>query len=181
MSTRRFPTRRFPTRRFIDRFRPDVRLPDIRLPGRGDDTSRPAPILNAHFRVLIGQHEVGVARISELHLSDPGQTADGVVQTLTLTRAIDADRTFYRWRIEAAAGKDDRRRVRIHHLYQPGDETPAWTFTLLGALPVRWSGPRFDAIRPELAWEELELSYKTIGWILPKSGGDGRADEGTSR
>ena len=175
------PTRRSPTGRFIDRFRPNIRLPDIRLPGRGDDRNRPAPILNAHFRVEIGRVEVGVARISELHLSDPGATADEVVQTLTLSRAIDTDRTFYRWRIEAAAGKDDRRRVRIHHLRQPGDATPAWTFTLLGALPVRWTGTRFDAIRPEVAWEDLELSYTTIGWNLPKSGGDGRDDEGTPR
>jgi phage tail-like protein len=170
-----------PTRRFIDRFRPEVRLPqvrrpELRQPGRG--VGRPQPILNAHFRVEIGRQEVGVARISELQLSDPARTADAVAQTLTLARAIDADRTFYRWRIEAARGKDDRRRVRIHHLRAPGEETPAWTFTLISAWPVRWTGPRFDAAAPEIAWEELELSYTTISWVLPKPTGDARDDTG---
>lgn len=167
--------RAMPTRRFIDRFRPDIRLPGIRLPGSG--AGRPEPILNAHFRVEIGQDEVGVARISDLQLSDPDRTAQGVAQTVTLTRAIDADRTFYRWRIEAARGRDERRRVRVHHLRRPGDETPAWTFTLISAVPVRWTGPRFDAVRPEIAWEELELSYTTISWVLPKPS-DTRDDQG---
>lgn len=167
-----------PTRRFIDRFRPQIRLPDIRLPGIGPDGGRPEPVLNAHFRVSIGQSEVGVARISDLQLSDPKQTADSLAQTVTLTRAIDADRTFYRWRVETARGRDDRRRVRIHHLRRPGDKTPAWSFTLISAFPVRWTGPRFDAVQPEVAWEELELSYTTISWVLPKPDGGAREDEG---
>lgn len=169
-----------PTRRFIDRFRPDIRLPEIRRPGRHAD-ERLEPILNAHFRVVIGKTELGVARISDLHLSDPENTAEAVAQTVTLTRAIDADRTFYRWRLEAARGRKDRRRVRIHHLHRPGDETPAWSFTLISAFPVRWTGPRFDAIRPEVAWEELEISYATISWVLPKPTGDARDEKGDER
>ncbi|WP_027287914.1 phage tail protein [Rhodovibrio salinarum] len=169
-----------PTRRFVDRFRPNIRLPDLRVPGFAAGGGRPDPILNGHFRVLIGETEVGVRQVSDLQLTDPKRTADGAAQTVTLTRAIDSDQTFYRWRRDAARSGDDRRRVRIHHLRQPWDETPAWTFTLLQAFPVRWTGPRFDAVWPELALEELELSYTTISWVLAKPKGDARDDEGNT-
>jgi phage tail-like protein len=41
----------------------------------------------------------------------------------------------------------------------------AWRLTR--AWPVRWSGPAFDAMSGEIAWEELELAYDDLEWLDP--------------
>jgi hypothetical protein len=39
----------------------------------------------------------------------------------------------------------------------------AWR--LVGAWPVRWSGPAFNAMTSELAFEELELTFADLVWL----------------
>ena len=41
----------------------------------------------------------------------------------------------------------------------------AWRF--VRAWPIRWSGPDFDALRDDIAWEELELTFDDLLWLKP--------------
>jgi phage tail-like protein len=124
------------------------------------------PLNNGFFRVQIGKREIGISSISPLQLSDPTKTEPDQKQTIILKRAIDRSQLFYAWRRQVTAGLRDRRPVRILHLDRPGEEGfPVNVFTLLAAQPIRWTGPSFDALNPDLAFEEIELSYASLLWI----------------
>ena len=41
-------------------------------------------------------------------------------------------------------------------------DSAALTLHLLSCVPVSWSGPKFDAIKGEIAVEQLELAYETV-------------------
>ena len=124
------------------------------------------PLNNGYFRVRVGKQEIDVSWISPLQLVDSNDEGSEPKQTVVLRRAIDKNQLFYAWRRRVAANLEDRRPVRILHLDRPGDEGfPVNVFTLLAATPVRWTGPCFDAMQPDLALEEIELSYHSLLWI----------------
>lgn len=133
-------------------------------PGAGTGDDPVDPVSNAHFRVLIDKEEIAVARISALQTPASGATQVDGALSIRLTRAIDGNRLLWEWRRAAAAGRRRRRRVRILHRRRPGDRVPLNVFTLIGAEPLRWTGPRFDAIEPDVALEEIEISYRTVVW-----------------
>lgn len=124
------------------------------------------PLNNGFFKVRVGKQEIGVSWISPLQLTDTSKAGPELKQTVILKRAIDRSQLFYAWRRRVAANLRDRRPVRILHLDRPGDEGfPVNVFTLLAAQPIRWTGPCFDAVNPDLAFEEIELSYASLLWI----------------
>lgn len=124
------------------------------------------PLNNGYFRVQVGKREIDVSWISPLQLLDTNEAESEPKQTVILRRAIDRNQLFYDWRRQVVAKLRDRRPVRILHLDRPGDDGfPVNVFTLLAATPIRWTGPCFDAIQPDIAYEEIELSYRSLLWI----------------
>jgi len=118
------------------------------------------------FRVLIDEAELGFAAVSRLSSQDveDGRRYERVV----LRRALTRERDLYAWRRHILDGKDDRRTVTIEQLEAPGARAAnAWR--LLGARPVRWSGPEFDATETRIAYEEIELEFDDLVWLDPKT------------
>lgn len=116
-----------------------------------------------HFRVFIDEEEIGIAWISRLQLLDTDRADPHHPSTVTLARAIDHDRRLHDWRRGAAAGDAQPRTVEIFLLDRPNGK-PRHGWTLDAAVPVRWTGPGFDALSGGLAMEEIELAYRTILW-----------------
>lgn len=124
------------------------------------------PLLRtSFFRVLVGDVELGFAEISRLTSTDaePGERS-ARFEAVVLRRALTRSRELYIWRRNVLDGKDDRRAVTIQQLEAPaGAVANAWR--LVGARPVRWSGPDFDAMESRIAYEELELVFDDLVWL----------------
>jgi phage tail-like protein len=124
------------------------------------------PLLRtSFFRVLIDDLELGFAEVSPLSSSDDAADETGVhFETVVLRRALTRSRELYLWRRDVIAGKDDRRAVTIQQLETP-DGVVANAWRLIGARPVRWSGPDFNAMDTRIAYEELELAFDDLLWL----------------
>lgn len=134
------------------------------MPGREHE-----PLLRtSYFRVLIGERELGFAEISPLSSKTdagvPGQEHRQHFETVILRRALTRSTDLYDWRRRIVDGSDDRRDVTIHQLEGP-EGAAANTWRLIGAWPCRWSGPAFNALTSELAFEELELAFADLVWL----------------
>ena len=114
------------------------------------------------FRVLIEDAELGFVTISRLSSRDDEH--DRRYETVVLRRALTASRDLYTWRRQILDGKDDRRTVTIEQLDAPGARI-ANVWRLVGARPVRWTGPDFDAMESGIAYEEIELEFDDLVWL----------------
>ncbi len=129
----------------------------------------PEPLLRiSSFEVLIGDREIGFAQIGPLTSeTDPDGPRDRPVHrfaTVVLRRALTRSSELYDWRRLIVDGKDDRRDVTIRQLSAPGGKiVNSWK--LVGASPRRWSGPTFDAMNNDIAYEELELTFDDLVWL----------------
>ena len=131
------------------------------------------PLLRINsFEVLIGDRSVGFAEVSRLTSeTDPARAPErpsNRFATIVLKRALSTSTELYDWRRVIVSGKDDRRDVTIHQLATPGGKVVN-SWRLLGAWPCRWSGPAFDAMKSDVACEELELMFDDLIWLSPKS------------
>ena len=120
------------------------------------------------FEVLIGDREIGFAEVSRLTSeTDLSGVPDRPVHrfaTIVLKRALTTSTELYDWRRLILSGKDDRRDVTIRQLSAPGG-TIVNSWRLIGAWPCRWSGPAFDAMKNDVAFEELELTFEDLVWL----------------
>jgi phage tail-like protein len=124
------------------------------------------------FEVLIADQELGFAEVGSFTSQT---TLDGLTDRpvhrlapVVLRRALTTSTALYDWRRLIVAGKDDRRDVTIRQLSAPGGKiVNVWR--LVGAWPSRWSGPAFDAMHNDIAWEELELTFDDLVWLDPKA------------
>jgi phage tail-like protein len=127
------------------------------------------PLLRvSSFEVLIGDRELGFVQVGRLSSeSDLEALPDRPVHrfaTVVLRRALSTSTELYDWRRLIVGGKDDRRDVTIRQLSAPGGEiVNSWR--LVGAWPTRWSGPGFDALNDDIAFEELELTFDDLVWL----------------
>lgn len=127
------------------------------------------PLLRiSSFEVLIGDRELGFAQVSpltsETDPEGPPDRREHRFAAVVLRRALTTSTQLFDWRRAIAAGKDDRRDVTIRQLSAPGGEVVnAWR--LVRAWPSRWSGPAFDALDPDIAYEELELTFDDLLWL----------------
>lgn len=124
----------------------------------------------SHFRVFVGRREIGfcsVGRISsEGEVDELTGTSRDRFATIVLRRALSRSTDLYDWRRSVVAGKRDRRAVTIEQLDAAGGAVVnAWR--LERAWPCRWSGPAFDALATEIAFEELELAFDDVVWLPP--------------
>jgi phage tail-like protein len=122
------------------------------------------------FEVLIGDRNVGFAEVGPLtSQTDAAELPDRPVHrfaTIILRRALTTSTELYEWRRRIIDGKDDRRDVTIRQLSAPGGKiVNSWR--LVRAWPSRWSGPSFDAMKNDVACEELELTYDDLVWLSP--------------
>jgi phage tail-like protein len=135
---------------------------------------QPNPLLRVNcFQVLIGDREIGVAEVgrmtSETELSGLSERPVHRFATIVLRRALTTSTELYDWRRLIVNGKDDRREVTIRQLSAPGGKVVnAWR--LMRAWPCRWSGPAFDAMKNDVACEELELTFDDLVWLGPDTG-----------
>lgn len=160
---------------------PRPSVPEALQPERGQP--RPGDLsVAAHFIVAIDGHPLSCARVSGLEMAsrvdelaskkDPEHpknpervlwSAPAEHGTLLLTRALDGDRTLYAWRKEAMSGERAVRTVAISHLDGAGGDV-LHTWTLTSAWPLRWTGPRYDALHGGVALEELEIVFHQLTW-----------------
>jgi phage tail-like protein len=106
---------------------------------------------------------------SETELGAPSDRPVHRFAPIVLRRALTTSTELYDWRRLIASGKDDRRDVTIRQLSAPGGKiVNSWR--LMRAWPCRWSGPTFDAMKNDVAWEELELTFDDLVWLGPGAG-----------
>ena len=100
---------------------------------------------------------------------------------LVLRRGIGFSDDLWNWHAAYASGKGKRRDgviVLENDLHVP---LKMWQFAR-GHLPVRWSGPAFNAKASEVAIESLEIAHEGITLTSPASSpGRGRRDRGRRR
>jgi len=125
------------------------------------------PLLGtSNFRVVIGRREVAVAQVTRLSSETRGEEPDRrhAFETVVLRRALSRSTDLYDWRRNVADGRNDRRDVSLELLDGPGGR-PVNAWRLVGAWPVRWSGPALDALGSEVACEELEIAFDDLVWL----------------
>jgi phage tail-like protein len=148
------------------------------LPERPAAVAWAAPHSNLHFRVFVGDLELGLCAVSGLgdeseivRVRDGGSPRDvravpGPTQTdiLLLRRAVTRSKDLYHWRRAIVDGKDDRRSIEIWQIEAAGGQ-PVNRWRLTGCWPRRWRGPDFDALLGGVAGEEVEICYDRFDWL----------------
>jgi phage tail-like protein len=80
---------------------------------------------------------------------------------LTLRRGLTDDTDLWDWWLEVASGRIRRRNASV--LLLAADRSIARRWDVVGAYPVRWSGPDLRAEGAAVAIEALELAHRGIG------------------
>jgi phage tail-like protein len=138
------------------------------------DREGDALLRTSSFVVLIGDKEFGFAEVGPLtsatDFDAPDKTPANRFAPVILRRAVGTSTDLYDWRRAIVAGKQDRRDVVVRQLSAPGGRVVnAWR--LAKAWPTRWSGPSFNALHSEVAFEELELMFDDLLWLPTKDRG----------
>ncbi len=91
------------------------------------------------------------------------------VKIVIVRRAQKPD-ALWQWRVAIMSGRRDHRTGRIYVL--DADNEPALSFVILNAFPYKWVWPDLNAVKPELAVEEIHLIAQAVlpaDTPLPKS------------
>jgi len=97
---------------------------------------------------------------------------------VTLKRGMTDDLVFWGWISSALTGRpSSRRNVNILLFNQAGETMMCWT--LIGAIPISWKAPGFQADGNSVAIEELTLAYE--GLQVKTAQGSGGATVGIGR
>lgn len=92
---------------------------------------------------------------------------------ITLKRGMTDDMTFWDWVTSViSAPTNQRRNVNILLFNQAGETIQSWT--LIGAIPISWKAPGFQADGDSVAIEELTLAYEGLN-VKVKAQGSGGA------
>ncbi len=109
------------------------------------------PLGSSAFKVDLGDRSVGCSEVTGLVLEPGAKPA----ATVTLRRGVSPDDALLEW-----ARHPEPRRVTITLL--DGRREPVRRYVLLGARPVRWTGPALDALSSTVATEELVLAAEDL-------------------
>jgi len=134
-------------------------MPEAQSPSRW-------PSQVAHFRIKIGDHELAIHSVSTLHDLIADQADPALRMTITLRRAVGADRFLFNWYRATTLGKNTIAPLTIM-LLDSADGDVVNRFGLENAQPVRWSGPFLDAEASAVAMEEVEVRYDAVHWLEP--------------
>jgi phage tail-like protein len=77
---------------------------------------------------------------------------------IKLRRGVAFDADLWMWHYGFVEGQGKRRDGTITLLSDEGKPVRIWQFTR--GLPVRWTGPAFNALNSQVAIEELEISHE---------------------
>jgi hypothetical protein len=124
------------------------------------------------FEVLIGDRNIGFAEVGRLTSeTDLAGLPDRPIHrfaTIILKRTLTISTELYDWRRLIISGKDERRDITIRQLSAPGGKiVNSWR--LMRAWPCRWSGPTFNAMTNDVAYEELEVTFDDLVWLSPEA------------
>jgi hypothetical protein len=138
------------------------------------DREGDALLRTSSFVVLIGDKEFGFAEAGPLTSATDFETPDrkpaNRFAPVILRRAVGTSTDLFDWRRAIVAGKQDRRDVVVRQLSAPaGRVVNAWR--LVKAWPSRWSGPSFNALHADIAFEEVELMFDDLLWLPTKDRG----------
>jgi phage tail-like protein len=99
---------------------------------------------------------------------------------ITLKRGMTDDLVFWQWINQVLEGKEKQRlNVNIILFNQAGDTMQTWT--LIGAIPVSWKAPSFQAESTTVAIEELTLAYEGLKVDSQKNSGEILQGKGIQR
>jgi phage tail-like protein len=91
---------------------------------------------------------------------------------ITLKHGMTDDLTFWNWVQEILQpGRKNRRNVNILMFNQAGEIMQRWT--LIGAVPVSWRSPGFQADSNTVAIEEMTLAYEGLKVVTRPHGSGG--------
>jgi phage tail-like protein len=141
-------------------------------PKSSDPPSRPEPAVAVCFSVEVGPFELGFFTAVDgigcevvIEQREEGGN-NGFVHQLTgrmkysnikLTRPIDEDtKKIAKW-FSSLNGSVVRRDAKI--VAQAADGTPVHTWSLIGVVPVRWTGPSLSVDSNKVATETLEIAH----------------------
>ncbi len=111
-------------------------------------------------------YEGGVNHQQRIYLGH-AQWAD-----VTLKRGITNDDFFWKWVSRIFSEREKiRRNVTILVFNQAGDIKKSWT--LIGAIPIAWKVPTFQADGNAVAIEELTLAFEGLNLEVRKDSGGG--------
>ncbi|MDQ4048379.1 MAG: phage tail protein [Actinomycetota bacterium] len=78
---------------------------------------------------------------------------------LVLKRGLSAEEKLLKW-FEESRAKPNRKEVAIH--FQTATRQILRTWTFVGAYPVKWTGPTFEATSDVVALETLEIAHEGL-------------------
>lgn len=79
---------------------------------------------------------------------------------ITLTHGMTLSNSLYSWYMNVVNGKIERKNATIYMLSQ--QQIPVKWWNLYRVLPVKWTGPSFDASQSAVAFEVLTLVHEGI-------------------
>lgn len=79
---------------------------------------------------------------------------------ITLTRGVGLSENLWLWHQEFQEGKGTRRDGLI--ILQDNLKIPIKTWSFTNGLPVKWTGPAFDAQQSAVAIESLEIAHEKL-------------------
>ena len=141
----------------------------------GPDTQ---PFLNCQFEVEVtgedgSRVKLGPSFVSRLQAGRTRQSwfsrlirRQQSLAQVSIRRGVTHDKYLFDWHQAVNSGKPGEREVRVLQFSRDhADLVNMWT--LKACFPVSWQGPEFDAMRPDVTYEEVVLVYSTIEWWSP--------------
>ena len=136
------------------------------------------PFLNCQFEVDVTDEEgsrveLGPSFVSRLQARRTRQSwfsrlfrRQQSLARVSIRRGVTHDKYLFDWHLAVISGKPGKRELRVLQFSRDhADLVNMWT--LKGCFPVSWQGPEFDAMRPDVTYEEIVLVYSTIEWWSP--------------
>ena len=85
---------------------------------------------------------------------------------VSIRRGVTHDKYLFDWHQAVISARPEKREVRVLQFsHDHVDLVNMWT--LKKCFPISWQGPEFDAMHPDVAYEEVVLVYPTIEWWSP--------------
>ena len=105
--------------------------------------------------VMVQEYEEG-GRNDHVHRL-PGRVK---VSDITLRNGITTSNDLWKWFEKILKGNFERHNVSIVMVDQKGQEVTRWSF--IEALPVKWTGPEFDAGKSAAAIQSLQFAHRGL-------------------
>lgn len=133
----------------------------VELDGQGKEVKAGfSEVSGLNAEVTIAEYRAGNAKVNYVN-KIPGIHKAGDV---TLKRGVIGEQNLYEWLQQCREGKyDQAKRNLVINLLSEDREGPVVTWKLMGAMPIKWTGPTLTAKGGgDVAIEELVLSVEMV-------------------